>query len=230
MTTRLDFATLLLNKLDRPTCNNNIISMLAWMAYENTDAAYNPLATERDYPGATDFNEAGVKNYPDLESGINATIEALTNGLYGEILADLANCADPETTCAAISASRWGSHPSSILVNQVRNDIEYYGGLVVYLPQSEVANQQLLSSSPPYSNVKEEEMLEAVAKNPQDQLMADLLLTWAIVNPNADRISDEDMPGLIKFAEENGAAATVRELFDNAETIIPHSLEKDLER
>ncbi len=105
------WAELLLSRLGAPICGDNLIAVVAWESAEGTAAAYNPLATTHDYPGATDFNAVGVKNYPSLGDGIQATIDTLTLGSptygYGPVLASLAACAPAESTAAAINASAW---------------------------------------------------------------------------------------------------------------------------
>jgi peptidoglycan hydrolase CwlO-like protein len=105
------WAELLLSKLGAPICQDNLIAVVAWESAESTAAAYNPLATTRDFPGATDFNTVGVKNYPSLGDGIQATIDTLVLGNpaygYGPVLASLSACAPAESTAAAINASSW---------------------------------------------------------------------------------------------------------------------------
>ena len=105
------WAELLLSRLGAPICQDNLIAVVAWESAEGTAAAYNPLATTRDFPGATDFNSVGVKNYPSIGDGIRATIDTLVLGNpaygYGPVLASLAACAPAESTAAAINASSW---------------------------------------------------------------------------------------------------------------------------
>jgi len=105
------WAELLLSRLGAPICQDNLIAVVAWESAEGTAAAYNPLATTHDFPGATDFNTVGVKSYPSLGDGIQATIDTLTLGSptygYGSVLASLAACAPAESTAAAINASAW---------------------------------------------------------------------------------------------------------------------------
>lgn len=57
-----------------------------WAPHENTQAAFNPLATTQSAAGATQFNSAGVKNYPDEAAGARATAETIANGRYPSIL------------------------------------------------------------------------------------------------------------------------------------------------
>jgi len=105
------WAELLLSRLGAPICQDNLIAVVAWESAEGTAAAYNPLATTHDFPGATDFNSVGVKNYPSRGDGIQATIDTLVLGSptygYGAVLASLSTCAPAESTGAAINASSW---------------------------------------------------------------------------------------------------------------------------
>ena len=105
------WAELLLSRLRAPICQDNLIAIVAWESTEGTAAAYNPLATTHDFPGATDFNTVGVKNYPSLRDGIHATIDTLVLGSpsygYGAVLASLTACAPAESSGAAINASSW---------------------------------------------------------------------------------------------------------------------------
>jgi hypothetical protein len=105
------WAALVLDRLKAPRCANNLIVMVAWAQQEGTSAAWNPLATTYDEPGATQFNSVGVRNYVSLAQGIDATVGTLRLGFnshgYGAIVEDLRVCADPVTTATAINASDW---------------------------------------------------------------------------------------------------------------------------
>lgn len=57
-----------------------------WASMENTRAANNPLATTMPGNGATDFNTTGVKNYPDLATGADATARTLQQQNFAPIL------------------------------------------------------------------------------------------------------------------------------------------------
>jgi len=83
----------------------------AWARAEGTTAEYNPFATTRKgYSGETQFNSVGVKNYPSLAIGIQATYDTLQNGYYNHIV-DLLR--DPsvsaEDLAVAVSKSPWGT-------------------------------------------------------------------------------------------------------------------------
>ena len=65
----------------------------AWKASEDTNAKNNPLATKWDkqVPGQTDANKAGVKNYPDQETGLSATVNTLTKGIGANAYKNIVN-------------------------------------------------------------------------------------------------------------------------------------------
>ena len=106
-----NWAALLLSSLGAPQCQDNLTVLVAWQVAEGTAAAYNPLATTHDMPGATAFNSVGVRNFPSVEVGLQATVETLQLPVasygYGAILYDLAQCAPATTTAMAINASSW---------------------------------------------------------------------------------------------------------------------------
>jgi hypothetical protein len=56
-----------------------------WARYENTRACWNPLATTLRLNGSWDFNSAGVQNYPDQATGIQATARTLNLSYYDAI-------------------------------------------------------------------------------------------------------------------------------------------------
>jgi murein DD-endopeptidase MepM/ murein hydrolase activator NlpD len=99
----------LAERLGNSQPSSDIVSLLvAWQTEENTAAAFNPLATSQDMPGATRFNSSNVKNYPDYQTGIEATAITLSYGYsgYAEILAGL-QTNDPDRVLAGLSISPW---------------------------------------------------------------------------------------------------------------------------
>jgi hypothetical protein len=109
--TRGAWAATLLRTLGAPVCGRNLVSLVAWQSAENTTASWNPLATTLPAPGAQSFNRVGVKNYPSMRDGIDATVATLRDGWttqgYGWIVYRLSQCADPTVTVQAINASNW---------------------------------------------------------------------------------------------------------------------------
>lgn len=51
--------------------------LIAWAQLEDTRAAYNPLASTLPLAGSTRFNQAGVRNYPDISSGLLGVLNVL---------------------------------------------------------------------------------------------------------------------------------------------------------
>jgi peptidoglycan hydrolase CwlO-like protein len=103
------WAQVFLPRAGASTCRENLVVIVAWEEAEYTAARWNPLATTKDMPGATNFNSHGVKNYASLGQGLDATYGTLilpSRG-YEPILSNLRKCADAMTTAKAINASKW---------------------------------------------------------------------------------------------------------------------------
>lgn len=63
--------------------------LLAQQLAEGGSARWNPLNTSEPWPGSTDYNTTGVRNYPTGAAGIAATVATFTNGHYPGIVRDL---------------------------------------------------------------------------------------------------------------------------------------------
>ncbi|MDH4113573.1 MAG: hypothetical protein OEV60_12985 [Actinomycetota bacterium] len=100
-----------LGRLGAPACSENLVIVVTWETAESTTAAFNPLATTRDMPAASDMNTVGVKHYRSLEQGLDASRDTLLLGAesygYGAIVDALRGCAAAEVTARAINASAW---------------------------------------------------------------------------------------------------------------------------
>ena len=100
-----------LGRLGAPACGDNLLIVVTWETAESTSARFNPLATTRDMPGATDMNDVGVKHFVSLEQGLDAARDTLLLGAessdYRAIVANLRACDSAGTTAAAINASAW---------------------------------------------------------------------------------------------------------------------------
>lgn len=75
---------------------STIYFMVGWTLAEtltNSGAKFNLLNTTWNMlvQGQTDFNSVGVKNYPDYNTGIQATVRSLNDGYYPTILSALKN-------------------------------------------------------------------------------------------------------------------------------------------
>jgi hypothetical protein len=126
-----------LHELHTPKCTQNRIAVVAWVANEGTAAVWNPLATTYALAGATNYNGVGVKNYPSLGQGLDATRLTIERGFtaygYGEIVRRLDRCAPPMKTARAIKRSSWcggcsGGRYVTGLIGAVKSDYPAYGG------------------------------------------------------------------------------------------------------
>lgn len=115
MTTREDFAKLLLPKIGARPTKRNLWAFVAWAQAEGGSADFNPLNTTLHKPGATDYNSVGVKNYTSLAQGVEATAETLNygadHGLYGykPIRKRLRGNSWAVLTLRAVERSVWGT-------------------------------------------------------------------------------------------------------------------------
>lgn len=77
------FASNLFEALFNKVAPTQFITLIKnWAHWEGSSAQNNPMDTELPMVGSTDYNSVGVKNYPTLEDGINATIDTIRNGSY----------------------------------------------------------------------------------------------------------------------------------------------------
>lgn len=91
--------------------------LLAWCwaegGWQHNSAAYNPMNTTQDAPGAVPINSVGVKAYTSLQQGLDATEVTLTNGLYTAVLRAL-QTQDVANWAATVGDSPWGTSGASI--------------------------------------------------------------------------------------------------------------------
>lgn len=87
----------------------------SWIAAENTAAAFNPLATTQPMPGATDYNNVGVKNYASADDGLAATVATLQQNYpgYAEIAAGI-QTNDVQRAFNGLSKSPWGTNAADV--------------------------------------------------------------------------------------------------------------------
>jgi hypothetical protein len=109
----------------------NVLAGVVWIESEGSNAAANPLDTEQPWPGATNYNSVGVKNYPSTTAGWAATITTLHNGFYPELLHVLRDPINADETIAAIHASPWGSKPTEQMLENTRNNWGAYASVFV---------------------------------------------------------------------------------------------------
>lgn len=138
MTVRLDQMSLLnLTYAKLPTSKNNIVSLIAWACGENNStnieskASWNPWDTEERMPGSTDFNKAGVQDYPNAVVGMQAWAKTLNNGHYASIIHCLKQSADPQTTLEAIAGTPWGYAVDKTILPTILSNFDHYASLPV---------------------------------------------------------------------------------------------------
>ena len=113
--TREQWAKQFLRGLGAPVNRANLYAIVSWIQAEGGDAKNNPLNTTHNAPGATDYNWVGVKNYPTVDVGLQASIETLEYGahrdLYGyrPIKRNLKAGKRAGKTLRAIESSIWGT-------------------------------------------------------------------------------------------------------------------------
>jgi hypothetical protein len=126
-----DFFTSVLSKLNIPISQFAVQALTIWTNYEDTGAYWNPLATTWDMGEKSwDFNEAGVKNYVDKETGFQATANTLALHYYESIREMLALQSFNEQGLREAVATWSGLTPADPyvvnLVNEWRNIYDIY--------------------------------------------------------------------------------------------------------
>lgn len=76
---------------------------------------WNPLnTTQSGYPGETDLNSVGVKNYRTYGDGIAANARVIRNGFYPRVVGAFLRGNDARTICDLITESPWGTGPITL--------------------------------------------------------------------------------------------------------------------
>lgn len=77
----------MLSGLGVPVSDTNVSTLLRWQKHEGGKVHFNPLnTTMKMNRGETNFNSAGVKNYPDFLTGVQATVKTLKLNYYKPIV------------------------------------------------------------------------------------------------------------------------------------------------
>jgi hypothetical protein len=87
----------------------NMLFMYAWRQAEGGEASFNPFNTTMKMPGATNFNNAGVKNYKTSKDGIEATCNTLKLTNYKDIVDGLKNDVGLYKLSRMSSLEKWGT-------------------------------------------------------------------------------------------------------------------------
>lgn len=97
-----------LAKIGAPRNDTNVMVLTLWAASEGTPTTWhNWLATTRDCCGGTPVNSAGVRAYPNLDMGVEATAGTLMLPAYRGIVAALRAGAGATRAWQAIHDSPW---------------------------------------------------------------------------------------------------------------------------
>ena len=82
----------------------------AWRQAEGGKANYNPFNTTKTAPGTTDYNSVGVKEYPDRQTGLEATIKTLKLPYYKDLVSKLLNdSSTAEEIASSPDLETWGT-------------------------------------------------------------------------------------------------------------------------
>lgn len=155
-TTRLNWAEQFLATGGWPITQQNIDAVLIWMEGENTSAQWNPLATTFNVPGASsNFNSAGVKNYNNFSTGLQASAGTVTGTpAYAGIDRALQQGNSTQAVVNAIaSAPQWTGQAALNAMLPVLSNLGHYGGLSVGGPPGSLDSGAVTPTSmiPPVS-------------------------------------------------------------------------------
>ena len=94
-----------------PSTEPNLQVVYSWEFAESGAGGgmWNPLNTTEPWPGATDFNPVGVKNYPSRADGLAATADVIHQHYYTAIVASFVRGTSALATKLLIEASPWGT-------------------------------------------------------------------------------------------------------------------------
>lgn len=99
----------ILHGIGAPVTPANVTFLNAWARAEGGNASNNPFNTTQPAGGASSYNTVGVRNYTSPAQGIQATIDTLRNGRYGNILSALHQGSSPVAAAQALANSPWGT-------------------------------------------------------------------------------------------------------------------------
>lgn len=108
-----DWRQKILGGVQAPVTPANLKFLDLWARAEGGTAANNPFNTTQSSRGATPYNtlDSGghVWNYVSPQAGLQATIQTLNNGRYGNIISALQQGSSAKSSADALAASPWGT-------------------------------------------------------------------------------------------------------------------------
>jgi len=113
--TWLQWALATLQGIGAPATPTNLQTLWAWTAFEKPAGQptqwNNPLNTTQPFPGAQNQNSVGVKSYPNISAGAQATSQTLLNGYYPALVQALRSSTPRSSFSPQVLANltTWGS-------------------------------------------------------------------------------------------------------------------------
>ena len=104
-----NWQALVLKGIGAPVTPQNLMYVNTWARAEGGSASNNPFNTTQLAPGATSYNSVGVRNYASPQQGIQATVQTLLNGRYGNIISALRQGTSAKAAAEALANSPWGT-------------------------------------------------------------------------------------------------------------------------
>lgn len=151
-----------------------ILALVTGMVAEDSGATWNPLDTEQDWPGSTDYNSAGVKNYADLADGLAATLATLRNGFYGPVLQALQAGDSAAQILTAFGASPWAGEANYLWLDTLPRVQADYGALSAVPVAGSTAEPPPPDPNPPTDNGGNGLYLFLLTDNPANESAAQL--------------------------------------------------------
>ncbi len=83
--TRQEFAEQMCLKMGWPAMDGPVVALVTLFSFEDSTAALNPEATEQPEPGSTDYNSAGVQNFPNMTDAALAFAATFDQTIYADL-------------------------------------------------------------------------------------------------------------------------------------------------
>ncbi|NQU36114.1 MAG: hypothetical protein HQ526_00780 [Actinobacteria bacterium] len=120
------FAVELLQRGGWPLTGSNVCAVVGWELAEGGhfipgSSTFNPLNTSQSMPGDSVFNSHGVRNYPNWNTGLDATVKTMELGYYDYVRLALMQGDNAIGVLQAVGTSVWGTkfeNPAVFLSNE----------------------------------------------------------------------------------------------------------------
>jgi len=120
------FAVELLQRGGWPLTGSNVCAVVGWELAEGGhfvpgSSTFNPLNTSQSMLGDSVFNSHGVRNYPNWNTGLDATVKTLQLGYYDYVRLALMQGDNALGVLQAVGTSVWGTkfeNPAVFLSNE----------------------------------------------------------------------------------------------------------------